>query len=246
MRSGEGRNLPDFLIVGAQKCGTSALRRNLLAHPGITMPEGELHFFDNPKRWELGIDWYCQHFPHTDVLQGEKTPDYLSNARAARRIAEILPSTRIIVLIREPVSRAYSHWNHMMQRIEDSSRRGWEEVSFEEAIARGARGDQPFRRLIEKGEYLDQILRFSRHFPPEQMFIGIQERFLSHGTRELARVLRFLGVEALSIEPEKRHVRSYDSPINPDTRQQLREYYAPFNRRLFEYLGEEIPEWSAS
>lgn len=236
---------PDFLIIGAQKCGTSALRRNLEAHEAIAMATGEVHFFNRPVNWRKGFDWYLDHFTHPDKLQGEKTPDYLDNPASARRIAEHLPGAKLIVLLRDPVTRAYSHWNHMMQRIEDTSRRGWEKVSFEDAIDRASRGDEPFARLLDKGRYVDHLDTYAREFPREQVFIGIQERFLQDGTRELARVFRFLGVEPLPIEPAKVHVRTYDTPINPAIRQQLLEFFAPYNRRLFEWLGEGIAEWSA-
>lgn len=244
MSAGTDRRAPDFLVIGAQKCGTSALRRNLEAHEAIAMAPGEVHFFNRPINWKKGFDWYLDHFAHPDKLQGEKTPDYLDSPASPRRIAKLLPGAKLIVLLRDPVTRAYSHWNHMMQRIEDTSRRGWEKVSFEEAIARASRGDEPFTRLLDKGRYVDHLDAYARVFPRQQLFIGVQERFLLEGARELARVFRFLGVEPLPIEPEKVHVRTYDDPIDAAIRQQLLEFFAPFNRRLFDFLGEGIAEWS--
>jgi hypothetical protein len=234
---------PDFIIVGAQKCGTSALKRNLEMHDAISMAEGEIHFFNRPAKWSKGFDWYTGHFTRTDKVQGEKTPDYLDDPSAAQRIAGAFPEVKLIILLRDPVTRAYSHWNHMMQRIESTAKRGWEDVSFEEGIARASRGVTPFTRLLDKGHYVEQVRRYADNFPREQIFIGIQERFLSNGAEELARVFRFLGVEELPVKPEKRHVRTYDAPINPATRQQLLQYFAPFNARLFEFLGEDVPEW---
>lgn len=236
-------NLPDFLIVGAQKCGTSALRVNLRAHDGIAIPADELHFFNNKNKWEQGLDWYCQHFPHTDLLQGEKTPEYLSNPRAAERIARIIPSAKIIIMLRDPVTRAYSHWNHMTQKIDVTAKRGWEVLPFGEAIARAFDGDKPYVRILDKGIYIDQILRYSESFPAEQIYIGIQERFLANGAEELARVFRFLGVSEQPVESRKGHVRQYDAPMDPEVRGELLQYYAPFNQRLFEFLGADIPEW---
>ncbi len=234
---------PDFIIIGAQKCGTSALKRNLEMHDAIHMAEGEIHFFDRPKAWSRGRDWYLEHFNQRNKVQGEKTPDYLDTYPAARRIANTVPGVKLIALLRDPVTRAYSHWNHMMQRIEETSKRGWEDVSFEESIVRSSRGIVPYTRLLNKGQYIEQLERYARHFPRKQIFIGIQERFLHNGASELARVFRFLGVEEVPVEPAKRHVRSYDAPINPEIREQLLHYYAPYNERLFEFLGDDIPEW---
>lgn len=236
---------PDFIIIGAQKSGTSALRRNLDLHDGIALSEGEAHFFNHRNRWSRGFDWYLDQFQHPDKLQGEKTPDYLDNKQVPGRIASAFPDVKLIALLRDPVTRAYSHWNHMMQKIESSSQRGWELLSFEEAINRALAGDSPFDRLIEKGIYADQLERFLKYFPREQLHIGIQERFRDNGAEELARVFRFLGVEELPIEPEKRHVRSYESPIDPRIKARLLEYYAPHNEKLFKLLGDDIPEWEA-
>jgi hypothetical protein len=245
MNAGEtSHNLPDFLIVGAQKCGTSALRANLRAHTGITLPEEELHFFDSPRKWELGLDWYRGHFPHTDLLQGEKTPEYLSNRRATERIAQHVPSAKIIIMLRDPVTRAYSHWNHMTQKIDVTAKRGWEVLPFGEAIARAFDGVKPYVRILDKGIYIDQILPYTESFPADRIYIGIQERFLANGAEELAGVFRFLGVEEQPIEPKQGHVRHYDAPMDPEVRRKLLEYYAPFNQRLFEFLGTDIPEWS--
>lgn len=238
-----GPGLPDFLIIGAQKCGTTALRYNLSTHRDIAVHGKEVHFFSEPKNWERGVAWYSQHFQSPERLQGEKSPGYLESKIAAKRIATILPSAKLIVILRDPVTRAYSQWNHMMQNIEQSSRRDWESASFDEAIARASTGTPPFDRLLRKGEYIDQIARYTEYFPPEQIFIGIQERFFRNGAEELARIFDFLGVERLPIEPRNRHVRSYESPMAPHIEAELVRYFEPFNQRLFQFLGETIPEW---
>jgi hypothetical protein len=234
---------PDFLIIGAQKCGTSALRASLRAYDGIVMPDRELHFFDNPDIWSQGLDWYFSHFNRPDLLQGEKTPEYLDHPDAVERIASVLPDVKLIILLRDPVTRAYSQWNQMMQTLDRSAQRGWEPVSFEQAVSRAFAGDRPYNRLLRKGTYIDQILRVANFFPRRQIHFGIQERMLRDGRVELARVLNFLGVKAPPIEPKRRHVRPYDVPIDPAVERELLHFFGPFNRRLFDYLGEDIPEW---
>ena len=106
--------LPGFLIVGGQKCGTTAARFNLGQHPHIAFTPSapnqrhELHFFDNEQSWPCGVDWYATHFSQSAPLIGETAPNYLSST-CAKRIYTTLPNARLIVLLRNPVDRAYSH-----------------------------------------------------------------------------------------------------------------------------------------
>lgn len=234
---------PDFLIIGAQKCGTSALARNLKLHDDVAMSEDEVHFFNHPKNFARGLEWYAGHFPESDLLKGEKTPDYLDSVSAPARIAQVLPRVKLLILLRDPVDRAYSQWNQMMQNIHRSSKRGWELVSFEEAIERAYAGVTPFGRLLTKGHYIEQILRYREYFPAEQIYIGLQERFSRNGEEELARVYDFLGIAGSPLEPQKANVRTYESPISTEMDARLTRYFAPYNRRLFDFLGGEIPEW---
>jgi len=109
-------SLPDFLIIGAQKAGTTALKDSLAMHLAVYMAKGsiglgdEIHFFSN--QWTRGVDWYRQHFMHPEKLQGEKSPSYLRRVICHRRMHEIVPRAKLLVLLRNPVSRAYSQWNH--------------------------------------------------------------------------------------------------------------------------------------
>lgn len=234
---------PDFLIIGAQKCGTSALQLNLKAHDEIVMSDDEVHFFSHPKNFAKGLEWYAAQLPASDLLKGEKTPDYLDSMSAPQRIASVLPRVKLLILLRDPVDRAYSQWNQMMQNIGKSSQRGWEMVSFEEAIERAQCDVKPFGRLLSKGQYIDQILRYTEHFPREQIYIGLQERFSRNGEDELALVFDFLGVHRLPVEPQRANERTYESPISPDMEALLTAYFAPYNHRLYDFLGGEIPEW---
>ena len=134
------RTLPDYLIVGAQRAGTTTLQKHLFLHPDV-MPPGRVkgvHFFDtNFGRSPL---WYRSHFPTTrararaehgtghPVVTGEASPYYLFHPQCASRIADIIPEARIVMLLRDPVARAYSHYLH-------EERRGFEDLPLEEALA---------------------------------------------------------------------------------------------------------------
>jgi hypothetical protein len=124
--------LPDFVIIGAHKCGTTSLYHSLTRHPHV---EGaatkELEFFN--RHFDKGIEWYRRCFPRPRwkdgrrSITGEATPYYLFHPHAAKRMAEVVPRARMIVLLRNPVDRAYSHYHHR-------TRLGRETRSFEEAI----------------------------------------------------------------------------------------------------------------
>ncbi|MEJ2557594.1 MAG: sulfotransferase domain-containing protein, partial [Anaerolineae bacterium] len=117
------RVLPDFLIIGAQKCGTDSLFRYLGGHPCIKLASSkEAHYFD--LKFDKGINWYRSHFPlipykysvkrlrKQDLITGEATPYYLFHPHAPGRAAAIVPHVKLIVLLRNPADRAYSHYNH--------------------------------------------------------------------------------------------------------------------------------------
>src|SRR5438552_2997608 len=116
-----GRPGPDFLIVGAQKCGTTSLYNYLLRHPSVVPAlKRSVKFFDHGPHWAKGVWWYRAHFPFTAgraadrgrPLTGECTPSYLIHPLGAQRVKEAAPDARLIVLLRNPVDRAYSAYHH--------------------------------------------------------------------------------------------------------------------------------------
>lgn len=131
-------SLPTFLIIGAQRCGTTSLYDSLTGHPSILPAlRKELHYFDN--NYDKCLEWYKAFFPlrlpretnstANPPLRGEATPYYIFHPRAHQRIADVLPNAKLIVVLRNPVDRAYSHYWHEV-------RMGYEHLSFEEAIAK--------------------------------------------------------------------------------------------------------------
>ncbi len=249
-RNGSQGTLPDFLIIGAQKCGTSTLRVNLARHPGVYMPDreeqpmGEMHFFNNEKFWDRGVDWYRSHFSQPELLQGEKTPDYLSHLVGHKRMHAVVPEARLIVMLRNPVDRAYSAWNHFNQAIERTHLRGWEVMGFEQALERGVREQKGvFTGLFAKGMYGLQINHLLQFYPRERIHIIITERMYRSSQDEYQKVLAFLGLAQNDQAIENRNVRSYPQPMREETRARLEEFYRPHNELLFKILGERIPEW---
>jgi hypothetical protein len=143
------RTLPAFIIIGAQKAGTTSLYKYLRQHPNIVPAlKKEVKFFDC--NYDLGLDWYRSHFPYHSKLNGQKmtgeaSPHYLFHPLAARRIANVLPEVKLIALLRNPVERAYSHYQLNV-------RRGREPLSFEQAIDKEEERLQGMREKILAGE----------------------------------------------------------------------------------------------
>jgi len=200
---------PDFLIVGAQKCGTTSLFHFLSQHPLVCMPEvKEVHFFD--LRYQKGTNWYLDQFrvPFSFVkkfVAGEASPYYIFHPLVPERVAKHLPGVKLIFMLRNPVIRAYSHFYHQKKL-------GTEPLdSFREAVAIEAErlGQEEFRLMreeimisqhfqdfsyIARGMYAQQIERWLRFFPMSQMHFIKSEDFFANPEDEMRQVHRFLGV----------------------------------------------------
>lgn len=246
--------LPDFLIIGTQKGGTTFLYNVLRRHPHFKAAvDKEIHFFDTPK-FRRGVDWYRTHFPQQQrrngqrVITGEASPYYLFYPLAARRVAETIPQAKLIALLRNPVDRAYSDYQHKL-------RQGNEALSFNEALKveeerlRGEKekilADESYRSInfrrysyLSRGIYVDQLEEWHRYFDPEQLLILESQDFFDRPSETLDLVVRFLGLPELAIEISGgRNEGGYSNPIDSETRRWLQEYYEPHNKRLYEYLG---------
>ena len=246
--------LPDFLIIGAQKGGTTFLYNILRRHPYFEAAvKKEIHFFDTP-RFERGVDWYRTHFPQRQqrnghrVITGEASPYYLFYPRAARRVADTIPQARLIALLRNPVDRAFSDYQHTL-------RQGSETLSFNEALdlegerLRGEKerilADESYRSVnyrrysyLARGIYVDQLKEWHKYFDPKQLLILKSEDFFERPSATLKQVMRFLSLPEHDIEiGGGRNKGDYSEPMDPETRRWLQEYYEPHNERLYEYLG---------
>jgi Sulfotransferase family len=191
--------LPDFLILGEAKCGTTTLWQILSRDPRVFFPsEKELHFFSSDTdfaqhgRFETdGIDPYRRLFADVEDGQicGEATPNYLFDPGACARIRLAVPDARFLVILRDPVARAWSHYWHQV-------RRGREHLSFEDALdaepGRLATGDPGHRShfsYASRGRYIEGLMRFERHFSREQLCVV----FLEDLRRDPAAVLSAVG-----------------------------------------------------
>jgi hypothetical protein len=233
--------LPDFLIIGAKKCGTTFLYDLLCSHPYVQCAaKKELHFFDILLE-EEGVEWYRRCFPQARwkdgrrTITGEATP-YLDDASAPEKVAKVLPRARLIALLRNPVERAYSDY-------QQARRKGREHLTFEEAIEAAKTRAEGRRGYLSKGIYVDHLMRWSRFFEQEQILVLKSEDLFERTQDTLKEVQGFLGLPEYWA-PEtlgKRNKGVYEQEgMDPATRQQLEAFYNPHNQRLYEYLSVDI------
>lgn len=184
---GVGR-LPTFLIVGGMRCGTTSLNGYLRQHPQVAMgTPKEIHYFD--REFARGLDWYRSHFTDdpAPTAVGEATPNYLFDAAAPGRIAATLPEAQLVVLLRNPVDRSYSHYWH------DHSR-GKVDVSFAEAVAGELTGTGPYR-YVSRSRYQEQMERLYDAVDRDRVLVETFEDMTADPGAVFASVCRHIGVD---------------------------------------------------
>lgn len=257
------RVLPDFIIIGARKSGTTFLYQNLVSQRGfLPAYKKEVQFFD--KFHGRGVDWYRAHFPtgvamaasarwtRRPVLTGEASPLYLFHPRAPERIRHLLPDVKLIVLLRNPVDRAYSHYGHQLRRgIGAATFEGAleNEATFEQAQAaeelRLLTADEDYisepRQVLSYqsgGRYLEQLEHWYRLFPAGHILVLRSEELFNGPDAELARVTGFLGGPAQDVKIVHEYRERNVPAMKPETRKRLEDYFKPHNRRLYRFLAD--------
>jgi len=246
---------PDFLIIGAQKSGTTSLYRYLSEHPQVGASRTkEVRFLS--RRWDRGEPWYRSQFPHLlrrrrarragrPFVTGEGSPEYFCHPAAARRAAAVAPRARLILLLRDPVARALSHHRHL-------ARKGREPLSFEEAIrreperlARGADADERSTdyAYLSRSRYAAHLERWLEHFARSQILVLQAEAFFERPALALRRVTDHLGIDPFTPARFDRHnFHGAYAGMSEDLTRELRARLAPDTERLFDLLGERF-DW---
>lgn len=244
------RKLPDFLIIGAQKGGTTSLYDYLIQHPDISSAfRKEVHFFD--KNYDRGISWYKSFFPFREKvgITGEASPFYLYHPLVPKRVKEELGNIKLIVLLRDPVQRTFSHYK--MEK-----RRGIEKHSFQEALEmeeqRLKEGEgkllsgkfshnHQFFSYLDRGKYADQLERWFEIFPRENIYIAKSESFFSDPQSTYNEVLHFLGLEPKgAIEFTPLNTDKSRTKIPKENMQFLNQYFQTENKKLVNLIGDKF------
>ena len=261
--TGSAHVLPDFLIIGAARSGTTSLYEYLTRHPAVIPGIGkEVYFFD--KEYDKGVNWYKSFFPtkltksrlesklKQNCITGEATPRYLHHPHSPKRVFDLLPNVKLIVLLRNPIDRAYSHY-----QMEVSS--GNEELSFEDVIEQEEeRISRDMKKMetnenfysvyfyrksyLTRGRYAEQLKRWFEFFPKEQFLILKSEDLYSNPTNTYHKTLDFLGLQKFDLDSFKAHRQRKYSGISDKTRKMLYDYFKPYNEQLYQLIGQNF-EW---
>lgn len=258
------RAVPDFLICGAQRSGTTSLFKSLSRHPAVTGPtlRKGVHYFDTG--YDRGVDWYRAHFPLRAALRErrgrprvrvfESSPYYLFHPLAAGRVADTLPDARVVVILRDPVERAYSAHAHEFAR-------GFETEAFATAVeleSKRLSGEEErlladpsyqshahqHQAYVARGHYADQLERMERHLGRDRMHV-VDYAELFDGTAEtLAGIERFLGLPPGPGATPGRHNARRRASMPEGLREELTERFAASDARLAAWWGR-TPSWRA-
>ena len=249
------RVLPDFLIIGAMKSGTSSLFHHLTQHPELVPAfRKEVHYFDQDEASFGGptgnLAWYRSHFPLKAMtpsrsLVYEATPKYLCHETSARRIAEVVPHARMVLTLRNPSNRAISHYFHTPSNPPDPESLHaamCEDVDRCRSLGRSdVAASKPidYTSYVGRGIYRPQIERFLEYFDRTDLHVIQGERFFEDPGPVLANLFAFLGVRSdVPIRDlAAQNVSQRDQLVWPRTRAVLDEFFRPHNERLFEFLG---------
>ena len=243
------RSLPDFIIIGAQRSGTTSLYRWLTARPDVVSAwKKEVHYFD--LNYDKNLRWYRAHFPlrRSGRMTGEATPYLLLHPLAPARAAHDLPETRFIAILRDPVERAISnHW--LRKRNGDAQNESLEEILDKEPVVMAEEselvlgGGVSWRHMaysyMSRGEYAPQLRRWFDAVGRDRVLVVESERIGTDRTAALE-VLEWLGLPDLGdpFPAINQAIRGEDA--SPEAVARLRSHFEPHNRELFELLGYEL------
>jgi hypothetical protein len=258
------RSMPNVLIAGGQRCGTTSMYRALIQHPSVLRAVGRkgVHYFDTD--YGRGAEWYRAHFPlqltvdrvkrrtRTTPIVLESSPYYGFHPLAAERINNDLPGVKLIVLIRDPVERAYSAHAHELAR-------GFETEPFERALElepeRLAGQDEllvrePFRvsldhqhhAYVARGQYVDLLTRLEGVFGRDRLHVVDSHRFFAEPEQVWTETLSYLGLPDAGNPIFERHNARPRSPMTDELRERLEAHFRPYDERLVEWLGW-APSW---
>jgi len=251
------RLLPDFVIVGAQRAGTTSLYKYLAQHPEVgrvRLGKG-VHYFDTNA--DRSLIWYRSHFPidasrvplwRGPAHVGEGAPYYMFHPECPKRIDATLPEVKVIAILREPVERAHSQWVHETARsfeflpFDQALRAEEERLSGQDAMLADPIGrsfSHQHHSYIARGQYASQVQRLWDTFGHDRVLIIPSQRLFAEPAATYLQTLSFLGLRSYKATFEVHNARSYAKIASADERF-LTERFAASNERLVEMLGSDF------
>ena len=231
---------PDFIIIGAGKCGTTSLYNYLGCHPQILLPnKKEPRFFD--KNFAHGYEWYLAQFPaisdRHDLLTGEASPSYLFLPQVAQRIRNFAPNIKLIVMLRNPVERSIS--DYYQNKKSGRNQKSLEDVIKEEIQRYEQKTDTELSYRggsLLRSLYYYKLQRWMKIFPKNQFLIIKSENFFAKTAQSMKNIFEFLDLPNIPNDNYQRYNTGSYPQVRDDLREQLSHFFAPHNQRLEEYL----------
>jgi hypothetical protein len=190
--------LPNLIVIGAQKCGTSVLHYYLSLHPEVSMSKPkELNFFIEERNWPRGVDWYAAHFDAEARVRGEASPNYTAfpqHQGVPERMASVVPDAKLIYMIRDPLERIAAHWVHNYAKRREKG-------TLAETLT------HPNTSYVTRSLYAMQLERFLAYYPKENVLVFQQSELRHQRTETLRRVFEFIGVDPDFHHPRFEHER---------------------------------------
>jgi hypothetical protein len=202
--------LPTFVVIGAQKCGTSGLHAYLGRHPEFSMSRPkELNFFVSELNWERGVDWYRKQFDAAKPIRGESSPNYTAYPRyegVPERMAGLIPEAKLIFMVRDPIDRIRANWIHTYSNR--TEHRPLREAALD-----------PSRPYVLRSRYHEQLSRFLPHYPLDRVLVLDQRDLLTRRRETMQSVFAFLGAQ----DPDYWRKRfDQENPPSADRRRRTR------------------------
>ena len=181
-----GGALPNLVVIGAQKCGTSGLHYHLGLHPEISMSKPkELNFFIEERNWPRGADWYSGHFDPDATVRGESSPNYTAyphHLGVPERMHSMIPDAKLIYVVRDPLLRIASHWVHNYAKRREKG-------DLAATLA------HPNTSYLIRSQYHMQLQQFLRYYDMDQILVFQQSDFRRQRADSLRTIFEFLGVD---------------------------------------------------
>lgn len=253
MRNSKNEFRIDFIVIGVQKAGTSALYHYLRQHPEIAMGDiKELHFFDNDKYFEnkyVDYNTYHKHFVlgEENKRHGEITPSYIYWNKSINRIQKYNPKIKLITILRNPIDRAYSHWN--MSVIKNNESRPFLECIIDQIaqIISNIHNQNFPNSYIERGLYYKQIERVLSNFPRHQTLFIKYEDFLKEQEKCVNQLISFLGIESnnetFNFSIKQIFKIDYSQKMSNQERKVLQTFYREDIKKVEMILGMDLRDW---
>ena len=241
------KKLPDYLILGNIRCGTTSTYFMMLQHPQIVPAiKKELYFFNHFGKddlWEKGKEWYISQLGDCQKGQitGEATPGYMWNYnKVAPRVKQICPNTKFIIILRNPIDKIYSHFLLYVRAYLRNKRKpvttSFDKIMEDTFNKKNTLIAKMGQRILDRTTYVNILKGWLKYFPREQFLILKSEDMFQNPNKVLNQIFTFLGLSPFTITPLHRN-KGRRSPMREIWKNKLKEYFEPYNKELYKLIG---------